>query len=141
MSAPTPRRRVIRSRRRRGMTLIEIMIVMVIVALMMGVVGVALIPRLEEGKRKTARIQLQQFNNSLQTYYVKKNKYPDTGAGLRALVDAKVMDDIPKDPWDNEYVYLNEGGKPVVMTYGKDGAPGGAEADADIKSTDPMKTE
>jgi general secretion pathway protein G len=141
MSAPNPQRRVIRSRRRRGMTLIEVMIVMVIVALMMGVVGVALIPQLEKGKRNAARQQLGNFNQALKTYYVSKSKYPDTGTGLRALVDAKVMDSVPQDPWGNDYVYLNEGGKPVVMTYSKDGAPGGADDDADIKSTDPMKTE
>ena len=46
------------------------------------------------------------------------------------------MDKVPTDPWDREYVYLLEAGKPVIITYAKDGAPGGSDNDADISSKD-----
>ncbi len=40
------------------------------------------------------------------------------------------------DPWDNEYVYMIESGKPVITSYGKDGTPGGEGNDADISCKD-----
>lgn len=127
------------SRRRRflrGMTLIEIIVVITILSLLMAAVGVAVIPRLEEAKVDRAKMDIANIGNALKTYYAKKGSYPDTAAGLKALVDAQILEKMPIDPWDHEYVYLNEGGKPVVMSYGKDGAPGGSDFDADLSSKD-----
>ena len=73
------------------------------------------------------------IKQGLDTYYAKKGKYPDTGMGLKALVDAQIMDKLPMDPWDHEYIYLLESGKPVIKTYGKDGNEGGED---DISSKD-----
>jgi len=125
-----------RNRRRRGMTLIEIIVVITILALLTAAVAVAVIPRLEESKVDVAKQDIATLMNALKTYYVKKGAYPDTGAGLRALVDAQIIEKAPMDPWQHEYIYLNEGGKPVVMSYGKDGAPGGTDYDADLSSKD-----
>jgi general secretion pathway protein G len=75
----------------------------------------------------------------LKLYYTKKGKYPDTGTGLRALVETQNLEKIPTDPWGNEYVYMNEGGKPVLMSYGADGTQGGEGPDADISSRDAAK--
>lgn len=134
--------RIHTSRRRRklarGMTLIEIMVVIVLLAMLMGLVGVALIPKLEEGKRDTARLQMGSFKTALQCYYVKKGKYPDTGQGLNALVESQCMESLPKDPWDSDYVYMLEGGKPVIVSYGKDKSPG---TEDDINSNQPAKQE
>ena len=123
----------------RGMTLIEIMVVITILGLIMAAVGVAVIPRLEEAKRDTARLDIANLHNALKLYYAKKGKYPDTGIGLRALVETQSLEQMPKDPWGNEYVYLNEGGKPVITTYGADGSPGGEGADADVSSRELQK--
>ena len=124
----------IRRRRARGMTLIEIIVVITILSLLMAAVGVAVIPQLEQAKVDRAKMDIQNIQNALKTYYAKKGNYPDTGVGLKALVDAQILEKMPVDPWDHEYVYLNEGGKPVIISYGKDGAPGGADSDADINS-------
>jgi general secretion pathway protein G len=51
-------------------------------------------------------------------------------------VDIQALEQIPRDPWNNEYVYMNEGGKPVVISYGADGTSGGEGNDADISSKD-----
>jgi general secretion pathway protein G len=135
--SPTLVRQLARHRRvPRGMTLIEIIVVITILSLLMAAVGVAVIPRLEEAKVDRARMDIANINNALKTYYAKKGHYPDTATGLKALVDAQILEKMPVDPWDHEYVYLNEGGKPVVMSYGKDGAPGGTDFDADISSKD-----
>lgn len=122
---------------RRGMTLIEIIVVIAIIALLTSAVAVAVIPALETAKRDRARgIDIPAIKQALDTYYAKKGKYPDTGLGLKALVDAQVMEKLPMDPWDHEYLYLLESGKPVIITYAKDGAAGGTDNDADISSKD-----
>jgi general secretion pathway protein G len=126
-------------RRRRGMTLIEIMVVITILGLIMAAVGVAVIPKLDEAKQDTARLDIANIHNALKLYYTKKGKYPDTGTGLKALVDTQNLEKIPTDPWGNEYVYMNEGGKPVLMSYGADGTQGGEGPDADISSRDTAK--
>ena len=128
-----------RSRRQRGMTLIEIMVVITILGLIMAAVGVAVIPKLDEAKQDTARLDIANIQNALKLYYTKKGKYPDTGTGLKALVDTQNLERVPTDPWGNEYVYMNEGGKPVLMSYGADGTQGGEGPDADISSRDTAK--
>ena len=125
-----------RKNKSRGMTLIEIIVVITILSLLMAAVGVAVIPQLEQAKVDRAKMDIGNIQNALKTYYAKKGNYPDTGGGLKAVVDAQILEKMPTDPWDHEYVYLNEGGKPVIMSYGKDGAPGGSESDADISSKD-----
>jgi len=127
-------------RRQRGMTLIEIMVVITILGLIMAAVGVAVIPKLDEAKQDTARLDIANINQALKLYYTKKGKYPDTGTGLRALVDTNNLERIPTDPWGKEYVYMNEGGKPVIVSYGADGTAGGEGPDADISSKDAAAT-
>ncbi len=129
-------KRAMRNRKRRGMTLIEIIVVITILSLLTAAVAVAVIPRLEEAKRDRVRLDISAVKQGLDTYYAKKGKYPDTGMGLKALVDTQIMEKVPMDPWDHEYLYVLEGGKPVITSYGKDGTPGGEGNDADISSKD-----
>lgn len=124
------------TRRRRGMTLIEIIVVITILSLLMAAVGVAVIPQLEQAKVDRAKMDIGNIQNALKTYYAKKGNYPDTGVGLKALVDTQILERVPMDPWDTEYVYMKEGSTPVIISYGKDKAPGGTETDADISSKD-----
>lgn len=125
-----------RNRRRRGMTLIEIMVVITILGLIAAAVGVAVVPQLEAAKRDRAALDIKSIQSGLKLYYTKKGNYPDTGTGLRALVETNVLDEVPKDPWGNDFVYLNEGGKPVIVSYGADGTAGGEGSDADVSSRD-----
>lgn len=125
-----------RPSRRRGMTLIEIMVVMTIMALMMAGVAVAIIPRLDEARVDTARSDMHTIQTALDMYYAKKGRYPDTSAGLGVLAQGQFLKEVPVDPWGNEYSYMNEGGKPVIISYGSDGAPGGEGSSADISSKD-----
>ncbi len=125
-----------RRQRARGMTLIEIIVVITILSLLMAAVGVAVIPQLDKAKQDTARMDIGNLQTALKTYYAKKGNYPDTGTGLRSLVESQILDRSPVDPWGHDYVYMNEGGKPVVISYGRDGSPGGTELDEDISSKD-----
>jgi general secretion pathway protein G len=123
-------------RRRRGMTLIEIMVVITILGLIAAAVGVAVIPKLGEAKQDRARLDIKQIESALKLYYTKRGRYPDTALGLKALVDTQNLEKLPMDPWEREYVYLNEGGKPVIRSYGRDGSPGGEGEDGDVSNND-----
>jgi general secretion pathway protein G len=120
----------------RGMTLIEIIVVITIISLLMAAVAISVIPALDSARVDRAKMDIQTIQTALKTHYAKKGNYPDTGAGLKALVDTQILEKTPVDPWDHEYVYVLEAGKPVIMSYGADGAPGGVEKDADISSKD-----
>ncbi len=125
-----------KQRRNRGMTLIEIMVVITILGLIAAAVGVAVIPQLEAARRDRAALDIKNIQSAMKLYYTKKGKYPDTASGLQALVEAQALEQMPKDPWNNDYVYINEGGKPVIISYGADGVSGGEGSDADISSAD-----
>ncbi|MFP2924634.1 type II secretion system protein GspG [Pyxidicoccus sp. 3LG] len=125
-----------RRRRNRGMTLIEIMVVITILGLIAAAVGVAVIPQLELSRRDTAALDIKNIQTALKLHYTKKGKFPDTAAGLAALVEGQTLERLPKDPWNNDYVYFNEGGKPVIVSYGADGAAGGEGNDADVSSAE-----
>jgi general secretion pathway protein G len=123
-------------RRSRGMTLIEIMVVITILGLIAAAVGVAVIPQLNQARVDRAALDIKNIQNALKLYYTKKGNYPDTATGLKGLVDMQALEQVPRDPWNNEYVYMNEGGKPVIISYGADGTSGGEGNDADISSKD-----
>lgn len=127
-------------RRQRGMTLVEIIVVITILALIMGAVAVAVIPRLEDAKRDRAKLDIANIQQALKVYYAKKGNYPETGLGLKALVDAQILEKMPLDPWESEYVYMLESNKPVITSYGADKAPGGSDTGLDVSSKDSGET-
>jgi general secretion pathway protein G len=121
-------------RRNRGMTLIEIMVVITILGLIAAAVGVAVMPQLAKARQDRARLDIKNIQQALDLYKTRKGKYPDTASGLRALVQEQALKEPPKDPWGNDYIYMNEGGKPVIISYGADGQSGGADEDEDVSS-------
>ena len=116
----------------RGMTLIEIMVVLVILGLIAGAVTVAVIPRINEARVDRTKLDIGNLENGLKLYYARTGKYPDTATGFKALLDMQIIDKAPKDAWGNDYVYLLESGRPVITSYGADGAPGGDGINTDI---------
>ncbi len=135
----------------RGLTLIEIMVVMVI----LGILATLIVPRImgrpEQARRVQARIQIESIETALKLYKLDSGYYPTTEQGLEALVEAPTVGQlprawrdggymekgkVPKDPWRNEYVYLSPGvyGDYDLSSYGPDAEPGGEGDDADINS-------
>ncbi len=82
-------------------------------------------------KRDTAEHDIESIHNALKLYSAKTGRVPTTG-GMRALVNSGIIERFPYDPWGMPYQYEFRDGRPVVWSYGADGAPGGEEADADI---------
>jgi general secretion pathway protein G len=128
--------KVQRSALQRGMTLVEIMVVVVIISLVTGVVGVQVLNRLEEAKKKVAYTQLKQVSDALELYKLSFRQFPSTSEGLSALVTPKnnekpFLQNVPQDPWGNDYVYVFPGqhnqGSFDLFSYGPDGVQGGTD--------------
>ena len=110
-------------RRRRGMTLIEIMVVLVILGLIAGAIGYNVFNRLKEAQIDTARLNLRKLSDSIDIYRVENGSLPDS---LPQLVP-KIIKELPKDPWGMEYKYVRQGDNYDVYSYGPDKAQGGGD--------------
>lgn len=121
-------------RSRRGMTLVEVMVVVAIVALLSAGAAYGVLRSYEEARVSRAWSDLTTFKSALKTHYVKRGRYPSQEQGLAALVESGSLEEVPKDPWDGEYIYRLEDGRPVIESHGKDGAPGGDGFDADLST-------
>ena len=122
------------SRALRGMTLIEIMVVLVILGLIASAVVIAVFPQLQKARVDRTNLDIGNIDSALKLYNARKGKFPDTATGLKALVDMEILDKMPKDAWGNDYVYTLENGRPVVTSYGADGVPGGDGANTDLSN-------
>ena len=127
-----------------GFTLLELLVVMVIIGLLAGYVGPRYFAQIGKSEIKTARAQIDSFGKALDQYRLDTGHYPDTEQGLSALMvrpanESKwsgpyLVKSVPLDPWGNSYFYKNPGehGEYDLLSYGKDGQPGGTDEAADI---------
>ena len=133
----------------RGMTLIEILVVLVLIGIVLGIVGGNFIGRGEKAKADAARIEIGQIGQALDLYKLEIGRYPSSSDGLQALVTAPAgasnwngpywkKAQIPKDPWGNEYRYTSPGQKGAydILSLGADGKEGGEGTNKDITSAD-----
>lgn len=138
---------------RKGFTLIELMVVIVILGILAGLIVPRIMGRPEEARRTKARIQLESLETALKLYKLDNGAYPTTEQGLQALVEPPTVGElpknwreggylekgkIPKDPWGNEYVYLSPGVSMEydLISYGADGEPGGEGKNKDVTNHD-----
>lgn len=135
-------------KKRKGITLIELMIVLVI----LGIVMTALVVNLQDAGPTDAARQIQlksakgQLDMALFRFKTQFGRLPSTEEGLKALVEAPpgVDENYPSggflnnkasllDPWQNPYAYeLTGSSKYKIISYGADGDIGGEGEDADI---------
>ena len=138
----------------RGMTLIEIMVVITILGLIATVVTVNVMDSLDEAKQKTAKTQMKNFEEALEHFRRDSGFYPSTDQGLQALIEKPTMgripkrypsrgylkgDRVPQDPFDCDYQYYSpglEGHDYEIYSLGADCQEGGEELDIDISSFD-----
>ena len=130
-----------RRRAPRGMTLIEIMVVLVIIGLVASAVAVNVVGRLGEAKVKQAETDVRNIaSQGVDAFKVMRGRYPTTEEGLGVLIQEKFVKANKGgkllDPWNREYIYLYPGQAHPdgfdVKSYGADGQPGGDGENADI---------
>jgi len=127
-------------RQQRGMTLIEIMVVVIIIGLIGTAVAVNVMGRLGEAKVSTAKSDIAKIADAIDQYKMMRNDYPTGEQALDVLIREKFLkankDGKIKDPWGREYIYLYPGQVHAdaydVKSYGADGAPGGEAENADL---------
>tara|TARA_R110000787_G_scaffold40266_6_gene100272 strand:- start:2077 stop:2553 length:477 start_codon:yes stop_codon:yes gene_type:complete len=145
--------RIIRPRRQRqrdhqaGVTLIEMMVVLVIIAVVAAMVVPNVIGRPDEARVTVTQTDLRSIAGALELYRLDNRVYPSTAQGLSALVERPTIAPepvswasggylavMPQDPWGAEYVYKSPGasGSFDLMSLGADGQPGGDGVNADI---------
>jgi len=123
-----------------GFTLMEVLIVLAILTMLGSFVGVQVINKFKDAKKDGAKIQIANYNQALQAYYLDNNTYPTTGQGLEALIRKPSVGKVPanyregayfakkelvKDPWGNPYQYAcDDGQNPTITSNGPDGDPG-----------------
>jgi len=139
------------TRSRRGFTLIEIMAVVLIIGLLSTLVGIAIIPRIEQSRVTATRAQLANLEGMIELYRMDNARFPTSEQGLEALVQRPSAAPeprnyqeggylkggrIPLDPWGEAYRYESPGQHNPrffdLWSFGADGQPGGEGADADI---------
>ncbi|MGC4113958.1 MAG: type II secretion system protein GspG [Myxococcales bacterium] len=118
----------------RGMTLLEIMVVITIIGVVMATVTVAVLPQLDKAKVDTTINSMRGVQGALKLYYARHGKYPDTSQGFQILVTEKFLDQTPKDAWGNDFIYTAESSSYKIISYGSDGQQGGDGAGSDIAS-------
>ena len=130
-----------------GLTLIELMVVITIIALIGAVVGPQVMKQFEKAKSDTAKMQIEDFSAAMDMFYLENGRYPNSDEGLNALIQAPAGMDrwngpylkkrkIPQDPWNRDYHYASPGehGAYDLYSYGRDNTEGGDGDDRDIVS-------
>jgi general secretion pathway protein G len=134
----------------RGFSLIEIMVVIVIMGLLLSVIGPRVFDNISQAKVQTAKAHFGNLKTALDSYRLDNYRYPTTEQGLQSLMMKptgepepkrwrQYMDKLPKDPWENEYLYISpaDNGRAFdIVTLGADGARGGEGEDADLSYWD-----
>lgn len=125
----------------------ELLVVVMILGILATIVVVNVMDRPDEARIAKAKQDVRALTTALNMYRLDNYRYPSTEQGLEALVsrpagqppapnwkEGGYVENLPRDPWGNEYVYLNPGthGEIDVYTLGADGAPGGEGINADI---------
>jgi general secretion pathway protein G len=138
MNAPHALLRSAARASRKGMSLVEIMVVIAIIGVLMTVVAVNVVGYLDEANVDATKIQIKNMEQALTTYAAKhRGKFPSTGEGLDVAKKFFSNNTVPTDAWGNAFQYTSPGRNGAsyeIISLGKDGKDGGEDANADISS-------
>ena len=125
-----------RRRQRSGITLIEMLVVITIIALFSAIAYQRLTPALDEGRKTAAGTQIDNLLAASQLHNIEHGRFPTQEEGIDVL-QPYLQKEIPLDPWNNPYVYRfpgQNGREPDVISFGADGVEGGEGPNEDILS-------
>ena len=136
-----------RRRTQAGVTLIEMLVVVTIIALFAALVGPSLFKQSDKARITATRVQIRNFIGALGQYKLDTGIFPTTEQGLGALRAAPagvtqwqgpyLPQELPVDPWGRPYLYKypgEHGDEPDIISLAADGQPGGEGLNADIVS-------
>jgi len=126
--------------RRSGLSLIELMVVLLILGILAAVTVTNLTPITGQARQKLAATEIANLKQALQLFHTNHGRFPQALAEL-ARPDPKhngepYIEAVPTDPWSNPYKYERVDGKYRITSLGADGARGGKGDNADIASND-----
>jgi len=136
---------------RKGFTLIELMIVIVILGLLAAMVMPSLTGKGEEAKRNLVCVQMKSiYNGALDMFKISNSVYPSTEEGLEALTSNPDEEKypnysrsgyfkdnkMPKDSWGSKFIYINDDGIVELISLGADRREGGKDEASDIKMSE-----
>lgn len=146
-----------RARARRGLTLIEILIVIAILLAIAGLVVVNLLPARDQADIDLTKVQIDQIGEALDRFSLDMRRFPTEDEGLDVLWNQELledeqeqqnwrgpyMDQLSADPWGNDWVYRFPGeirGEEYydLISYGPDGEEG---TEDDITNHDRLRNE
>jgi general secretion pathway protein G len=135
---------LLKSLRRPGMTLVEVLAVVVILGLLAGTLAVGFSGAFGESRTELARTGVTIIKERVEMYDVSTGSLPSPSEGLTVLTgpDAigksfELTRDQLTDPWGRTYLYISpaaDGSAFEIVSYGADGQPGGTGENQDISS-------
>ena len=130
---------------RSGVTLLEIMIVLAVIALIVGFGAPRLMESFGRAKTQAAEVAMANLKGAVQLFYIDTGRYPTDAEGLAALLATPAStagwkgpyldgESDLTDPWGRPFLYAAPGSSSPfsLTTLGRDGAPGGQGEDSDI---------
>lgn len=128
----------------RGMTLIEIIVVIVLISLVFGIVAQGVFGRGEAAKAQLNEVKMQNLQNSIEQYRFSFNSYPSKlDELLQPSAEVKksgklfvslAKDEDLKDVWNNPLGYRTENNNRTyaLTSLGSDGVEGGEGPKQDV---------
>ena len=137
-----------RTTMRKGFSLIELLIVIVILGGLVAVVAPGLMDSADQAKRDTVCLKMNDLKKRLDMFQLDNGTYPDIEEGFQALVAnpdeekypnyrmKPYLKKLPKDSWKTPFIYIKTGDYVEIISYASDRKEGGDENSKDILFSD-----
>ena len=129
--------------RRRGFSLVEILVVVLIVSMLAALITPRIVERLRQAKVRIAKAKLAKVDMAVGEFYSDCGRLPTEGEWPGAMQEAPsdvqgkwngayLKEEDLVDPWGYAFQYRRSGGSFEVLSLGADGKRGGEGENADI---------